>query len=235
MRKATRWVLVTGTDTGVGKTVFTAAFLAWLRERGVASIGFKPLASGGREDAEALWRAQGGDVPIDVVNPWHFPEPLSPLLAGRRAGCRVTLDALTEHLRAASRGMEVAVVEAAGGWLSPLMEGADAPEWCRELGARVVVVAPDRLGVVGQVRLVWAALSMEVRRQAQVVLMAPEQPDQATRLNRELLGEYVGAGRIHGFPRLNLVRMGARRRGEVGGICEAVADGLGLGMGDGRK
>ncbi len=231
MRKATRWVLVTGTDTGVGKTVFTAAFLAWLRERGVASIGFKPLASGGREDAEALWRAQQGDVPLDVVNPWHFPEPLSPLLAARRAGCRVTLDALTGHLRAASRGMEVAVVEAAGGWLSPLMEGADAPEWCEELGARVVLVAPDRLGVVGQVRLVWSALPARVRRQAQVVLMAPERPDEATLLNRELLGEYVGAGRVHGFPRLRSGREGHRQRDEVRGICEAVAEGLGLGLG----
>jgi len=221
VKTGTRFLLVTGTDTGVGKTVFSSAFLSWLRAGGVPSIGFKPVASGGREDAEALWRAQGGDVPLDVVNPWHFPEALAPLLAARRVGCRVRLGAMVDHVKVASRGMEVALVEAAGGWLSPLLEGADAPELCEALRARVVVVAPDRLGVVGQVRLVWQALPAKLRRQAQVVLMSPVREDVVTRLNRELLGEYVGADRVHRFPRLRRARGGGWQWEPAASVCEA--------------
>jgi len=221
-------VLVTGTDTDVGKTVFTASFLTWLRAQGIPSIGFKPLASGGREDAERLFAAQDGAVPLDVINPWHFPEPLAPLLAARRAGRRVTLEALAGHVRMASRGLRMSVVESAGGLLSPLLEGADAPQLIVSLDAWPVVVAVDRLGVVGQVRLVWASLPERSRRRAQVVLMSAARPDTSTETNLGLLSEYLGADRIHRFPWLTRreLRGGGGRKVEA--VCAAVAKGLGL-------
>ena len=227
-KSGTIQILVTGTDTDVGKTVFTASFLAWLRAQEIPSIGFKPLASGGREDAERLFAAQGGTVPLDVINPWYFPEPLAPLLAARRAGRRVTLEALLDHVQRASHGLRVSVVESAGGLLSPLLEGADAPELIVGLNACPVVVAVDRLGVVGQVRLVWASLPERSRRRAQVVLMSAARPDGSTGTNLGLLAEYIGEDRIHRFPWLTRreLRVGGGARVEA--VCEAVGRGLGL-------
>jgi dethiobiotin synthetase len=221
-------IFVTGTDTDVGKTVFTACFLGWLRAQGVPSIGFKPLASGPRTDAESLFDVQAGEVPLDVINPWHFAEPLAPLLAARMEGRRVALSAVVEHLKVASRGMRVAVAKGAGGLLSPLFEGVDAPELIEGLDASPVVVAVDRLGVVGQVRLVWSALSGRARQKAQVVLMESQQPDASVAGNRALLGEYLGPERIHAFPRLGARELKAYGGMAIGPVCAAVAQGLGI-------
>ena len=209
-RQEAQVVLVSGTDTGVGKTVFTAAFIHWLRERNIPSMALKPLASGDRSDAETLHRAQDGAVPLDVINPWHFPEPLAPLLAARRAGRRVAPEALVEHVRMASRGLAVVVVEAAGGWLSPLMEGMDAPGLARALDAKVILVAANRLGVIGHLRLAWEAAravknrsGKQYKASPQVVLMSPPRPGLAESTNPALLREFIPADDVHEFPWLS--------------------------------
>ena len=224
-RQEAQVVLVSGTDTGVGKTVFTAAFIRWLRERNVPSMALKPLASGDRSDAEALHRAQDRAVPMDIINPWHFPEPLAPLLAARRAGRRVAPEAVVEHVRMASRGLNVVVVEAAGGWLSPLMEGLDAPGLARALDARVVLVAANRLGVIGHLRLAWeAARAVKDRRgkrnkaTPQVMLMSPQRPGLAESTNPALLREFVPAEDVHEFPWL------PRRRLRSHGAADPAAE-----------
>ena len=164
---------------------------------------------------------------MDVINPWHFPEPLAPLLAARRAGRKVTLEALVGHVQMASRGLRVSVVESAGGLLSPLLGAADAPELIVGLNACPVVVAVDRLGVVGQVRLVWASLPERSRRRAQVVLMSAARPDGSTETNLGLLGEYIGEDRIHRFPWLTRRDLRVGGGGKVEAVCEAVARGVG--------
>ena len=209
-RQEPQVIFVSGTDTGVGKTVFTAAFIRWLRQQNVPSLALKPLASGDRSDAEALHRAQDGAVPLDIINPWHFPEPLAPLLAARRSGRRVAPEAVLEHVRMASRGLDVVLVEAAGGWLSPLMEGMDAPGLVRALNAKVALVAANRLGVIGHLRLAWeAARAGDPRRgnhhepRPQVVLMSPPRPGLAESTNTALLREFIPGEDVHEFPWLS--------------------------------
>ena len=96
---ATPGVLVTGTDTGVGKSLCSVALLHALRARGLRAVGMKPVAAGceptgdglRNEDALAL---QGASVPRPAyadVNPWALPEPTAPQLAARAAGVRVEL------------------------------------------------------------------------------------------------------------------------------------------------
>ena len=70
---------ITGTDTGVGKTVLTALLTRQLRAQGIAVAALKPICSGGREDAEALHSALDGELSLDTINPWHFRLPLAPL------------------------------------------------------------------------------------------------------------------------------------------------------------
>lgn len=202
---------VTGTDTGVGKTVLTALLVRHLRAQGVRALAVKPLCSGGRADARILQRAQDWEVTLDEINPWHFSAPLAPVLAARRAGCRIRISEVIHYLRNCARQAEVLLVEGAGGLLSPLVEGFDSRDLIDRLSARVIVVAPNRLGAVNQVRLVFAALPVSKARTARVVLMEQTRPNQVTRTNLTLLAESLPAPALIRVPLLDWPRILRRR------------------------
>ena len=94
---------ITGTDTGVGKTVFTVLLTRYLRSIGVFVRAVKPLCSGGREDAVLLQEAQAGEISLDAVNPWHFRKPIAPVLAARQERRQVSKDAVLDFLRQSAR------------------------------------------------------------------------------------------------------------------------------------
>lgn len=182
-----RIVVVTGSDTGVGKTVLTALLTRRWRAQGINAVALKPLCSGGREDAVALHAANDGALPLDEVNPWHFRAALAPALAARQADRRVKLANVVARVRAVAARFEVVLVEGAGGLLSPLGEGFDNRDLLSALGAVPVVVVPNRLGAVNQARLVIEALPMRACRHASVVLMDMPDADAAARSNAALL------------------------------------------------
>ena len=192
---------ITGTDTGVGKTLLTGLLARRLLATGGRFRAVKPFCSGGREDAETLFAAQGGRVPMDEINPWHFRAPLAPLVAARRQGVRVTLEEAVAFLRRSARGCDPLLVEGAGGLLSPLGEGFSALELIQATRARVLVVCPDRLGAINQSLLVFAALPKRVAARAKLVLSATAEPDGSCRTNRTVLAELLGADRVHVLPR----------------------------------
>lgn len=195
-----RPLFVTGTDTGVGKTVLTAALTTWLRDTGRSVRAVKPLCSGGRQDAVVLHRAQGGGVPLDAVNPWFFRAALTPRLAARREGRPLRRREILEFLREAGRSADRLLVEAAGGLLSPLGEDFDARDLIRELGAWALVVAPNRLGAINQVLLVTEALGRRTGG-LRVALMAPTRRSLVSRTNLEVLRERLGEGVLLEIPR----------------------------------
>ncbi|MCX7867350.1 dethiobiotin synthase [Limisphaera sp. VF-2] len=194
------WLYITGTDTGVGKTVLATAWVRHLRGTGLRVIGLKPVCSGGRTDARRLWEASGRALPLDRVNPWWYRAAVAPVVAARRLGQSLQREQVVEHVRQVAQGFEVVVVEGAGGWLSPIGEDFDNRDLLRALGAVPVVVAPNRLGVVNQVRLVWEALGSRWTQKAVGVLMDPAKPHPLTRLNRELLAAYLEPARLIRFP-----------------------------------
>lgn len=185
-----RLVVVTGNDTGVGKTVLTALLARLLRAEGVNAVALKPLCSGGREDAIALHAANGGQLTLDEVNRWHFRAALAPVLAARREGKRVRLADVVAQVRAVARRFEMVLVEGAGGLLSPLGEGFDTRDLIVTLRATPVIVVPNRLGAVNQARLVLAALPKPARAQAQIVLVEQRDADASARTNAGLLVEF---------------------------------------------
>lgn len=193
---------ITGTDTGIGKTVLTALLVRHLRASGVRAMAVKPLCSGGRYDARILRRAQRNALTLDEINPWHFRAPLAPLLAARREQLTVKRADMLRFIRATAEKCEVLLVEGAGGLLTPLGENFDARDLILELRAKPIVVSSNRLGTINQVRLVLAALPKVVANSAQVVLMATSRPNQATRTNLKLLGEFVSGERVNLIPRL---------------------------------
>jgi dethiobiotin synthetase len=192
---------ITGTDTGVGKTVLTALLTRHLRERGVNAVALKPVCSGDRADARVLHAASDGALTLDEINPWHFRAPVAPLLAARREHKRVTLAGVLAHVRIMQKRFDVLLVEGAGGLLSPLGGNFNSRDLIAALRATPMVVCPNRLGAVNQILLTLAALPQSVSRQARVVLMSPPKPDASTSTNAGLLAEFPVAKRIFCLPR----------------------------------
>ena len=223
-------LFITGTDTNVGKTVLSVLLTRELLRRGVDVRAVKPLCSGGREDAEALLEAQGraGFQPaparvssiagtigrplergrlearptLDQVNPWHFEEPLTPLVASRRAGKPLHRKEVVAFLRKSAAGCDTLLVEGAGGLLSPLGEDFDARDLIVALKATPLVVAQNRLGAINQSLLVLDALPGSIRPKAHLVVMQPELPDVVSGTNVDVLRERLGSARVHLMPHL---------------------------------
>lgn len=193
---------ITGTDTGVGKTVLTSLLVRHLRERGVRALAVKPFCSGGREDARLLRAAQADEVSLDAINPWHFRAPLTPLLAARREKRKVRQAEALQFLRSAATQCETLLIEGAGGLLSPLGEGFDARDLIVDLKARPIIVCPNRLGAVNQVRLVLAALPPSARKVSKIVLMQTGENNLAARTNAPLLGELLPGNQVLVIPPL---------------------------------
>ena len=197
-----RTLFITGTDTGVGKTVLTVLLARFLCERGPAcgTAAFKPVCSGGRDDARALHAALNGALTLDEINPWHFRAPIAPLLAARREKRRVELSQVLAPARALRKRFEVVLVEGAGGLLSPLGENFNSRDLIAALRATPIIVAPNRLGVVNHILLTLEALPPAVAKRARVVLMSPPKPDAASKTNLNLLAGFFDAKRIFSLP-----------------------------------
>lgn len=155
-------LFVTGTDTGVGKTLVSAALLHTLARRYARVVGMKPVAAGlvehaGRlvsEDVLVLRAASTFSVLPELDNPVALPEPLSPHLAARRAGVTVRVADLLAPARQLAAQADALVVEGAGGWRVPLNdEGQTLADFARELGAPVVLVVGLRLGCINHALL----------------------------------------------------------------------------------
>jgi dethiobiotin synthetase len=154
-------VFVTGTDTGIGKTLASCTLLHALRAQGLRAVGMKPLASGcdstpdglRNEDALALLAASDPQPAYADVNPYALPLPLAPELAARDAGIEVALaPMLAAHARLAAQA-DAVVVEGVGGWAAPLSANLDQADLVRALDLPVVLVVGLRLGCLNHAYL----------------------------------------------------------------------------------
>ena len=206
-----QFFVVTGTGTGVGKTVLSGLLVRRLIRFGRTVRAFKPLCSGGRGDARVLEAALGGIQTLDEINPWHFEAPLSPALAAQLERRPVTLEVVFAHIRQHSKQSELTLVEGAGGLLSPLTVDGDTRDLIVRLKARPLIVASNRLGVIHDVRATLGCLPPSLRSSIPVVLMAPATADASTARNARSLSEYHPADRIVEIPRLSPeIQSGAR-------------------------
>ena len=156
-----RAIFVTGTDTGVGKTVATAALGLALRERGVDVGVMKPIETGAPlrgarrvgEDAETLRRLLAPDDPIEDVNPVALALPAAPSAAAKHEGASIDLAAIRAAFDRLSVRHEVVLVEGAGGLLVPIDAKTTMADLALSLGAPLVVVARMRLGTINHTLL----------------------------------------------------------------------------------
>jgi dethiobiotin synthetase len=192
-----RGCFVTGTDTGVGKTVVAAALCAALAARGARVAPFKPVVTGtqepGRHDHEVLAAAAGGGLDPGAVAPLTFGPAASPHLAAELAGRRIEPAALVAAARAAEDGADALVVEGVGGLMVPLTPGYLVRDLARELGLPVVVAARPGLGTLNHTLLTLESARAVGLRVAGVVLTPwPARPDRLQASNRETITRLGG-------------------------------------------
>lgn len=149
-------LMITGTDTEVGKTYVGALVARQLTAAGYRVGVYKPAASGCRrqggelvsDDAVALWEAAGRPGPLQRVCPQCFEAPLAPHLAAEAEGRTLDADLLRSGLDYWRQRSDVLLVEGAGGLMSPLGEEEYVADLAADFGFPLIVVAANRLGVI---------------------------------------------------------------------------------------
>jgi dethiobiotin synthetase len=164
-----RAVYVTGTDTGIGKTVASAALLHALRARGLRAVGMKPVASGceridgawRNQDALALQAASDPRPAYDDINPYALPAATAPELAAREVGVEVALLPITTAYQRLAAQADVVMVEGVGGWAAPLSSALDQRDLVRALDLPLIMVVGLRLGCINHARLTAQAIAAD--------------------------------------------------------------------------
>ena len=154
---------VTGTDTGIGKTVVSCALAARARQLGLRVSAMKPIESGVVErpvsesglasDADRLRAACGSTRPLSVVRPYVLAEPLAPMIAAARANVRIDVRVLDAALTQVEQDADVVLVEGAGGLLVPIERGVSYLDLFARWHLPVLLVAGNKLGVLNHVLL----------------------------------------------------------------------------------
>lgn len=158
---------ITGTDTGIGKTIVASALVRALCGEGIDAAGMKPIASGSsmtdeglrNEDALSLIASSSNAPQYADVNPYCFEPPVSPHIAAREAGVQVDLAIIRRAYDRLSSAYDYVVVEGAGGWLAPIDDsGGSMADLAAALGLPVVLVVGLRLGCLNHARLTLEAI-----------------------------------------------------------------------------
>jgi dethiobiotin synthetase len=154
-------LFVTGTDTGIGKTLIAAGLAHALRARGIDVGVMKPVETGcptrgGRLqplDALALREAAGSRDALDLINPYRFREPLAPMVAAERSGRRIDVERLLERFNRLAGRHSVILIEGAGGLLVPITETVSFLDLAARLRLPLLIVIGSKLGVLNHARL----------------------------------------------------------------------------------
>ena len=154
---------VTGTDTGIGKTVVVCALAARARQLGLRVAAMKPVESGIGDravavgglasDAARLQAATGGDDLLSLICPYALKEPLAPMVAAQRAGVDIELGTLDAACETLSASRQLLLVEGAGGLLVPITLACSFLDLFARWRCTLILVAGNRLGVLNHVLL----------------------------------------------------------------------------------
>jgi dethiobiotin synthetase len=211
-------LLVTGTDTGVGKTFVACALALALRRRGRRVGVLKPVETGvdgEPEDARRLREAAGDPSTLDDVCPYRLRAPLAPAVAARLEGVAIDLDRLTALIARRAGEVDVLLVEGAGGLLVPLRERTTYLDLATRLALPLLVVAANRLGAVNHCALtVGVAAHADVAVRGFVLSQPTAGTDESASTNADTIAALTGVPCWGVLPHLP----------SVGAAADALAD-----------
>ena len=159
-------VVVTGTDTGVGKTQISLALISLLKQRGQRVAGMKPIASGcymtpdGLRNDDAMVLNQQANVQLnyDDINPYAFELPIAPHIVARKIGEEIDESVIHRQFYQIQKKADSVVVEGAGGWFVPINNKLTMADVAIRLGLPVVLVVGIRLGCINHALLTVEAI-----------------------------------------------------------------------------
>jgi dethiobiotin synthetase len=154
-------VFITGTDTGVGKTLVAAGLVAALKDRLIDVGVMKPLESGGPSfgsapiprDAIYLKEIAGVRDDLNLINSYCFQAPLAPGVAAEQEGVKVDLPRIERMYKKLKGRHQFMVVEGAGGLLVPIAQGVFLPDLIKLLDLPLILVARSSLGTINHTLL----------------------------------------------------------------------------------
>jgi dethiobiotin synthetase len=202
-----RGFFVSGTDTGVGKTVVACALLRALRRRGLDAGVMKPIETGvgaeGPLDAQALRSAAGATEPLEEICPQTFALPAAPTVAAASEGRAVELEPIRDAFARLRERHEWLVVEGAGGLLVPAARDISMADLCRELELPLLIVCRAALGTINHTLLTLEAAEARSLPVAGVVIShSGGRLSEADQANLEALRDALGAGLVGEIPPL---------------------------------
>lgn len=171
MKKA---YFITGTDTGVGKTLVTGALLHAFARQGSKVVGMKPVAAGCEttshglicEDVELLRAQSNVAAPLSLVNPYAMAPPIAPHIAAEQGGVEIDLDTIVSSCEALREMADVVLVEGVGGFMVPLNAAQDTADLAVMLDLPVILVVGMRLGCINHALLTAQAIRLKGLRLA---------------------------------------------------------------------
>jgi dethiobiotin synthetase len=203
-----RGYFITGTDTGVGKTLVACALLYAFVRAGHRAVGMKPVAAGAvrhaagliNEDVEQLRAA--GNVTADsaLINPYCFEPAIAPHIAASQAGITIDLERVVRAYRLLSADADRVVVEGAGGFCVPLNRHETTADVAGLLGLPVVLVVGVRLGCLNHALLTAQAISARGLKLAGWVSNQIDAAMPAARENVAALAERLAAPLLATLP-----------------------------------
>jgi len=200
-------LFVTGTDTGVGKTMVTAALARYATRCGLRTAIMKPCETGVLEpgrpgaDAELLrWAACCTDDDR-LIAPYRFPAPLSPAQAAEQDGTSIDPGVIVEACSELGREKDILLVEGAGGLMVPIRGGYLMADLVRQLRMPLLVVSRPALGTINHTLLtIYAAHCMELPVAGFFINRMPGEPDLAEREAPHMLASLASADLLGVFP-----------------------------------
>src|SRR5690606_27505056 len=160
---------ITGTDTGVGKTLITAGLLLAAKSRGLSTAALKPVAAGcevteaglRNEDALLLQSVITQDLAYEQINPIALQPAIAPHIAAQQAKRILSVDRLSGFCRGVLNSADVTLVEGAGGWRVPLNPAETLADLARVLQLPVILVVGIRLGCINHALLTVEAIARD--------------------------------------------------------------------------
>ena len=203
-------IFVTGTDTGVGKTMVSAALAHFLTERGLNVGIMKPAESGvsdpsrlGGDGSLLQWAASSSDA-LEEISPYRLRAPLAPAQAAEKEKCFIDFAGLAATAQTLGKRHDFLIVEGAGGLMTPLSGGLLMADLAKEIGLPLLVVTTARLGTLNQTLLtIFAAQQMEIPLAGYLINRMPTQPDEAAETAPHTLASLASADILGVLPEVS--------------------------------
>jgi len=152
---------IAGTDTGVGKTFIASALVRHFAQRGISTVGMKPVAAGCElvagqlvsEDVVQLVAASNVDAPLRTINPYAFAPAIAPHIAAHAEGTNIELAVIHQAYTRLCGMADMVIVEGVGGFRVPLGDSIDTADLAQQLDLPVILVVGMRLGCISHALL----------------------------------------------------------------------------------